>query len=53
MIKTTLTSEPAYSRPVLTKRVFSELNAITGRLGSRVVLRKNKPHIEYIMSKFV
>lgn len=48
--KTTLTDFPVYSRPVLTKRVYAEFNAISGRLGSKVVLRKQKPNREYVLT---
>jgi hypothetical protein len=34
--KTTMKKYPIWSRPVLTKKALMELNAITGRLGSRV-----------------
>jgi UDP:flavonoid glycosyltransferase YjiC (YdhE family) len=40
--KTTLSRYPIFSRAVLTKVVNMEFNAVSGRLGSSVVLRKEK-----------
>lgn len=51
--KTTLTEKPIYSRPVLTKKVFMELNAITGRLGSRGVYRKRKINRQQLMDNLI
>jgi len=45
--KTTLTKYPIYSRMVLNKAVNEEFNAISGRLGSVITLRKIQTNPEF------
>ncbi|UXP72574.1 polyprotein [Lonicera maackii endornavirus] len=51
-IKTILGSHPAYSRPVVSKTIGMEFNAVTGRLGNMLLLRKEKINIQHEIRKF-
>nr|WNK15276.1 MAG: RNA-dependent RNA polymerase [Alphaendornavirus sp. 'monocotyledonae'] len=51
-VKTILTQHPSHSRSVLTKAYGSELNAVTGRLGSVLTLRKENLDIRHEVDNF-
>ncbi|UYL94275.1 MAG: putative polyprotein [Tvarminne alphaendornavirus] len=53
MTKTTLVKYPTWSRAVLAKQYNTEFNAVTGRLGSIVTLRKEKINVSREVNNFI